>query len=117
MTRSALRHSELEDVLAVAFTPRSTYRSVSPDGKWILECLAADFAGRTVQVWDLKTGVIMGTCKHTKAVNTITFSPDSKRILSASDDNTVQVHTLESLFSQMQGRTGLTRIWGLLSGT
>jgi WD40 repeat protein len=80
--------------LAVGFIPGSTWTvAVSPDGKWI--------AGRskerhsTVQVWDLKTGLLVATFEeHTNYVYSISFSPDSKRILSTSEDKTIRVHTL-----------------------
>ena len=81
-----------EGALAVTFTPNSTDSAVSPDGKWIA---ARDSNLKTVHVWDSKTGQLAASLDgHTDIVISITFSPDSRRILSASWDKTVRVHTL-----------------------
>jgi WD40 repeat protein len=43
-------------------------------------------------VWDAQTGQQLLTCKgHTDDVQSVAFSPDGKRLASASDDNTVKV--------------------------
>ena len=85
------RHEE--GALAVVFTPQSTYsRAVSPDGKWIADTGAAS---GIVQVWDSGTGLLAKTFTgHTGSVRSVSFSPDSKRVLSASSDKTIRVHTL-----------------------
>jgi WD40 repeat protein len=84
-----------EGTLAVVSTPNSThYCAVSPDGKWI----ALQVAGHchSVQVWDSKTGGVVETfTKHTKHIRSVSFSSDSKRILSSSDDETVRTRTLD----------------------
>ena len=79
--------------LAVVVTSHSTdCCAVSSDGKWIA-ARAGD--GKAVQVGDSKTGRLAVTfLECTERVHSISFSPDSKRILSSSDDNTVRVHTL-----------------------
>lgn len=83
-----------EGTLAVVFTPNSTCCAVSPDGKWIAARVRD--ALKTVHVWDSKTGLVAATfIGHTKYVNSITFSPDSKQIISSSFDKTLQVHNLD----------------------
>ena len=81
--------------LAVVFTPGSTWNcAVSPNGKWIAENSPNNL--KTVQVWDAKTGQVVATfSEHTEEVYSVTFSPDSKQILSTSKDKTIQVHTLD----------------------
>jgi len=80
--------------LAIVFTPNSTRKcAVSPNGKWVASAL---HYSKEVHVWDSKTGQIVVTfSNHIKAVMSVTFSPDSKQILSASSDQTIQVHTLD----------------------
>jgi WD40 repeat protein len=76
----------------VAFTPNSTCCAVSSDGKWIA-IRGKGEAYKAIQVWDLKTGSLVVTfIKHSKDINSITFSPDSKQIVSSSVDMTVRVH-------------------------
>jgi WD40 repeat protein len=83
-----------ERVFAVAFTANSTQWAVSPDGKWITGHTGDDW--RTVQVWDSQTGQLAVTLSgHTKDVCSISFSPDSKQILSVSLDKTIQVRTID----------------------
>jgi WD40 repeat protein len=81
--------------LAVGFTPSSTWAAaVSPDGKWIAGRLE-EGNDSTVQVWDSKTGLLAATFEeHTDWIWSVLFSPDSKRILSTSDDKTIRVRTL-----------------------
>jgi len=88
----SLQHAE--GALAVVFTPNSTFSAVSPDGKWI--AAHADTTWRTVNVWDSKTGQLAASLDgHTDDLNSITFSPDSRRILTSSYDKTIRVHTLD----------------------
>jgi WD40 repeat protein len=87
----SLRHTE--GALAVVFTPNTTYSAVSPDGKWMVA--VADTTWRIVNVWDSKIGkLVVSLDGHTDEVNSITFSPDSRRILTSSDDKTIRIHTL-----------------------
>jgi WD40 repeat protein len=83
-----------EGALTLVSTPNSTCTAVSPDGRWI-----AGYTGKndgTVQVWDSRTGQLAATIKvHGNYIYTITFSPDSKRILTTSRDKTTHVHTID----------------------
>ena len=81
-----------EGALAVTFTPSSTDSAISPDGKWIA-ALAENLV--TVHVWDSTTGQLtMSFEEQTDRVGSVTFSPDSERILFTSHDKTVRIHTL-----------------------
>jgi WD40 repeat protein len=83
-----------EHTLAVAFAPNSTYCAVSPDGRWIAARVRN--AHKIVRVWDSKTGLPAVTfTDHSKHVNSVTFSPDSKRLISSSFNKTIRVHTLD----------------------
>jgi WD40 repeat protein len=79
----------------VAFAPNSLYCAVSRDGRWI--AAYADSTYRIVHVLDSKTGQVAASLEgHTNVVESITFSPDSRRVLTASYDKTIRVHTLDS---------------------
>ena len=83
-----------EGTLNVAFTPKCTWKVVSPDGKWIAGPLADNW--KAVKVWNSKTGQIAATLSdHTAYVQSVSFSSDSKQIISASNDKTIQVHTVD----------------------
>ena len=89
----SLRHAE--GTLAVMFTPNRACSGVSPNGKWI--ATHTDDTYRTVHVLDSKTGQVTASLEaHTDEVMSITFSPDSRRVLTASWDETIRVHTLDS---------------------
>jgi WD40 repeat protein len=80
--------------LDVIFMAHSTYYcAVSPDGKWIVGLKDGD--RKIIQVWDSMTGLLVDKfSEHTNEVLSVCFSPNSKQILSTSQDTTVQVHTL-----------------------
>ena len=80
--------------LNVAFTPKSMWRVVSPDGKWIVGRSADN--RKEVKVWNSKTGQLGATLsEHTDNVISVSFSPDSKQIISSSWDKTIQVCTVD----------------------
>jgi WD40 repeat protein len=74
----------------MVFTPNSNTGAVSPDGKWIVGSLQNTC---TVLIMDLRTGKDVATFNvHTDQVGSVAFSPDGKRILTASDDKTIRIH-------------------------
>jgi WD40 repeat protein len=74
----------------VVFTPNSKTIAVSLDGKWIVSCVENSCA---VLIMDLRTGKNVGHFNvHTDQVSSVTFSPDGKRILTASYDKTIHIH-------------------------
>ena len=83
----------VEGTLNVAFTPKSMWGVVSPDGKWIAECLGDN--QNAVKIWNSKTGELAATLsEHTGNVHSVSFSPDSKQIITASADKTIRVCTV-----------------------
>jgi WD40 repeat protein len=88
----SLQHAD--GALAVVFTPNDAYSAVSPDGKWI--AAYADATYKSFHVWNSNTGQLAVSLDgHVDKVTSITFSPDSRRVLTASHDRTVRVHTLD----------------------
>jgi WD40 repeat protein/serine/threonine protein kinase len=64
----------------------------SPDGKYLASGSGLWATLGEVKVWNAQTGKELFTSKgHTDAVNSVAFSPDSKRLASASQDTTVKV--------------------------
>ena len=52
----------------------------------------------TVKIWDAQTGQETLTLKgHSAEVNSVSFSPDGKRIVSGSQDNTLKIWDISSL--------------------
>jgi len=93
VSKPSKRH--VEGALVVGFTFSSTMLgAVSPVGKWIAVSPPSNCS--TAQVWDSETGLLVATFKeHRYRVHCVSFSPDSKRMLSTSDDNTISVRTLD----------------------
>jgi WD40 repeat protein len=66
----------------------------APDGKYL-----AIASGKTVEIWNVPTevsikdpnGITRSFRGHTDTVNAISFSPDGKRLATASSDSTVRV--------------------------
>lgn len=79
---------------AVSASSSTRYCAVSPDGKWIAG--HKDRHLNIIEVWDSNMGQCVATYseRHRDYVYSISFSPDSGRILTASNDNTIGVHRL-----------------------
>jgi WD40 repeat protein len=76
----------------MVFTPSSNHGVVSPNGKWVAYRVDKSC---TVKVEGLKTEqVVMTFDAHADQVQSIAFSPDSKRIVTASSDKTIRIQTL-----------------------
>ena len=83
-----------EGSTAVKFVAMSRFSAVSPDGNWVVQNGAKDDMGHLVQVWNTKTGQQVATLKtNCKPLQSVTFSPDSKYILFATD-LTVHIHPI-----------------------
>ena len=68
----------------------------SPDGTRVAACVAAG-ASRWVTLWDATTGRVTGQLKgHTSHVINVVFSPDGRRLATASHDRTAKVWDAES---------------------
>ena len=72
---------------------------ISPDGKKIVTASGSSYYGlkdavdATVKIWDAETGLQIGKSLvgHTGIVNSVSFSPDGKKIVSASVDGTIRI--------------------------
>jgi WD40 repeat protein len=82
-----------EGVLAAIFMPVSTYCALSSNGKWIAGG-PGTFAFGPLQVFDSKTGLLVAEFDHTAIIDSVTFSPDSKRVLVTYDDGIIQVYNI-----------------------
>jgi WD40 repeat protein len=59
----------------------------SPDSRWVV-----GWSGETAQVWDASKGERVGPqLRHQAAVSSAAFSPDSRRLVTASGDHTAQI--------------------------
>jgi len=72
--------------------------AISPDGTWAASgggkptAAGSSAADSTIKIWDLETGACRSTLSgHTKRVECVAITPDGKRILSGSDDDTMRV--------------------------
>jgi WD40 repeat protein len=89
-------YQHTEGTLTAVVLPMNGYYcriAVSLNGKWIASRSKKN--GNLVHVWDSRTGQLARNIDaHTEYVCSVTFSPDSKRIVTTSADKTVHVHTI-----------------------
>ncbi|MBI4854422.1 MAG: protein kinase [Acidobacteria bacterium] len=52
--------------------------------------------GEGVKIWSLKDKTLLGKIDYEKRINSVTFSPDGTRILTASEDNTAKIWDSET---------------------
>jgi WD40 repeat protein len=86
----------MEGALAVAYTPNGGQTAaVSPDGKYIVGCESTLWFTK-IRFWNSTTGQLAETLKYnTRKIYSISFSPDSRYILSASGDKRIYIHILD----------------------
>ncbi|HEX2621660.1 MAG TPA: WD40 repeat domain-containing protein, partial [Phototrophicaceae bacterium] len=95
--------------------------STSPDGKYLVgvsgksyqpqETPDPDEAAQNIIVWDLMTGQVVrtfGADQHSRRINQVTVSPNSRLVISSSNDGTLIVWDIETgaLLSRLAGHRG-----------
>ncbi|MGE3800545.1 MAG: choice-of-anchor D domain-containing protein [Candidatus Kapaibacterium sp.] len=72
-----------------------TYRGFaidwSPDGKWIVSGSYEALTNRQGILWDAATGRLVDSLPHPDQVNSVAFSPDSRRIVTACHDSILRI--------------------------
>lgn len=64
----------------------------SLDGKYIVSSAGSISDENVITIWDVKMGKKLKTISgHTKQINSVSFSPDGKCIVSASEDGTIRI--------------------------
>ena len=92
-------------------TPKvaSSSLAFSPDGAWL--AAGGHHQDSAIRIWDVAGGKEMGQCRgHKTKVTSVTWSPDGKRLVSASDDATVTVWEPKSgrMLLTLRAHTGAT---------
>lgn len=64
---------------------------ISPDGRWIV---AAN--GKTIHLWDIKSGNLIWTGNHNEAIKSVAFSVNGKWVASGSTDKTIKIWSAKS---------------------
>ena len=76
------------------------WASFSPNGALVV----TGSADNTIRVWDAETAKQLASLRwHSEGVNSVEFSPDGKRILSASDDGNVHLGQCEACTLTIKG--------------
>jgi WD40 repeat protein/serine/threonine protein kinase len=66
--------------------------AISPDGS----CLATASWDGTVRVWEIKSGKLLRTFRHSEGVACVAFHPNGRQLASGSGDNTAKVWDLDT---------------------
>jgi WD40 repeat protein len=89
-------YQHTEGTLIVVVLPMNGFwntTAVSPNGKWIASQSQKNIS--IVHVWDSRTGQVVKHIEaHRAGVYSVTFSSDSKQIVTASYDGTICIHTI-----------------------
>ena len=72
-----------------------------------IESLASASEDTTVKIWERTFGQVTTFRDHSKAVRALAFSPDSKRLASASEDHTIWLYDAAIAPLPSRGRNGL----------
>ncbi len=91
--------------------------AVSPDGTWAVTGNAGNpLSEFTISIWDLKTGKCSKRLKgHNAMVWSVAITPDGKRILSSSNDQTVRVWDVESGLEKIKLQGHIGTIWSVVA--
>ena len=65
---------------------------VSPDRRWLA---AGDAEFGTVQFWDLTTGAVRQSLRHSGGISDLVFTPDSTQLVTASADHSLKLWNVE----------------------
>ena len=69
----------------------------SPDGEFFVTAGGKHVADRSARVWETQTGKLRATIQGNQTwVHTLRFSPDSRRIVTLSDDGVTRIFDLET---------------------
>lgn len=96
-------------LLTIGQTKSTNSLAFSPDGRWL-----ARGEENRIQLWDPTTGKLVHQLQgHTKQIQNVLFSPDSKTLASSSDDQTIRLwnpNTGKPILT-LDGHQG--EVWGL----
>lgn len=93
--------------LKLSFPKKPEVIALSPDGTVLATAL---IRAPEIQLWDLRTGRILSTCRgHKESVLELAFSPDGKHLASASTENQAMLWDVPSgdLRSTLTGHAGM----------
>jgi WD40 repeat protein len=77
---------------SISFHHGVPHLAFSPDGR----CLATASWDGTARVWEIKSGKLLHTFRHSDRVACVAFHPNGRQLASGSCDNTAKVWDLET---------------------